>query len=107
MPRINLDRMSVRDLNGLAKNIAAAIATKKIQEEQALKAKIAHLAAESGYSVDELFGTKRRSLAGRKVAAKYRNPDDASQTWAGRGRQPLWFASAVKKYGKPDKLLIK
>jgi len=28
---------------------------------------------------------------GKKVAPKYRNPDDPSQTWAGRGAQPRWL----------------
>ena len=32
----------------------------------------------------------RRSTAGRKVAPKYRNPDNANQTWTGRGRTPAW-----------------
>ena len=26
----------------------------------------------------------------RKIAAKYRNPEDASQAWSGRGKMPLW-----------------
>ena len=30
------------------------------------------------------------------VAAKYRNPADASQTWAGRGKRPLWLNAALK-----------
>jgi DNA-binding protein H-NS len=36
---------------------------------------------------------KRRS----KVAPKYRNPADPSQTWSGRGRQPRWFNAALRK----------
>lgn len=40
---------------------------------------------------------KRTSkLAGIKVPPKYRNPDDRSQTWTGRGRMPLWAAELAE-----------
>lgn len=29
-----------------------------------------------------------------KVAPKYRNPNDPSQTWTGRGKPPLWIKDA-------------
>jgi DNA-binding protein H-NS len=28
---------------------------------------------------------------------KYRNPKNRSETWAGRGRMPLWLAAEIKK----------
>jgi hypothetical protein len=31
-----------------------------------------------------------------KVAPKYRNPDNPSETWAGRGLRPRWLATALK-----------
>jgi DNA-binding protein H-NS len=31
----------------------------------------------------------------RKVAPKYRNPDNAGETWTGRGRQPRWVRAAL------------
>jgi DNA-binding protein H-NS len=30
------------------------------------------------------------------VAPKYRNPDNPSETWAGRGLKPRWLAAATK-----------
>src|ERR1700722_5795836 len=41
------------------------------------------------------------------VAPKYRNPKDPSQTWAGRGLQPLWMRDAIKSGKKLDSFLIK
>ena len=40
----------------------------------------------------------RRGGAGArgKVAPKYSNPDNPSETWAGRGLQPRWLAAALK-----------
>ena len=34
-------------------------------------------------------------LDGAAVLPRYRNPDDPSQTWNGRGRQPKWVAEAL------------
>jgi DNA-binding protein H-NS len=30
------------------------------------------------------------------VPPKYRNPDNPSETWAGRGLKPRWLAAAIK-----------
>jgi len=46
-------------------------------------------------------------LKGRKVKPKYRNPDNRTDTWTGRGRMPLWMAALVKKGKKPGDFLIK
>jgi DNA-binding protein H-NS len=40
------------------------------------------------------------------VAPKYRNPNDPSQTWAGRGLQPLWLRDAIESGKKLDSFLI-
>jgi hypothetical protein len=50
------------------------------------------------------FATERRK--GRSVAPKYRNPKDPSQTWAGRGLQPLWVREAIKAGKKLESFLI-
>ncbi|MBV8412893.1 MAG: H-NS histone family protein [Alphaproteobacteria bacterium] len=42
-------------------------------------------------------GARRASkLKGKKLKAKYRNPSDKSQTWAGRGIRPRWLVAALK-----------
>lgn len=50
---------------------------------------------------------RRSTPTGRKVKPKYRNPDDSSQTWTGRGRMPLWMAGLLKKGAKQESFLIK
>jgi len=58
-------------------------------------------ARKSGFSVAELFGGRRGN--GGKVAPKYRNPKDSSQTWTGRGRRPTWIVEAGRNI---DRFLI-
>lgn len=54
------------------------------------------LVAEFGLTPDDVFGGARKqpgkgSLAGTKVAAKYRDPE-TGKTWTGRGVAPKWIA---------------
>ena len=59
------------------------------------------LAEKAGFTLGDLFGTRGRKGSG---VVKYRNPENASETWTGRGRKPNWFLAAVKKGAKPDSL---
>ena len=45
---------------------------------------IKELAADVGLSVSVKLKTVR------KIAAKYRNPENPEQTWTGRGKTPVW-----------------
>lgn len=98
MSRINIDKMSYRELLELQGAVAAAIVSRKEEEKGELKRKLAELADQSGFAMDELFGTRRgRKSSSASSAIKYRNPKDASQTWTGRGRKPNWLVDALKK----------
>ena len=55
----------------------------KDQVESALSSKVA-----------ETKRTLQSNLS--KLAPKYRNPDNPSETWAGRGLKPRWLAAALK-----------
>ena len=77
--------------------------------------KIVALIKKAGLSAQDVVkamkGTRGRKkatskLAGRKVAPKYRNPADKTQTWTGRGRMPAW-AAELSEEGKLEKALIK
>lgn len=97
----DLTEMSLEELKKLRKDVEKAIATyedrKKKEALVALEAK----ATEMGFSLSELTG------AGKKISApKFQNPDDPSQTWTGRGRQPVWFKEAIAAGKKEDDLRI-
>ncbi len=36
------------------------------------------------------------ALKGRKLPARYRNPKNRKETWAGRGHRPRWLVTALK-----------
>lgn len=78
------------------------------ENEQKVREKIAAMVRAEGLDLDEVMGrsSKGRGAKKAKVKAKYRNPADPSQQWSGRGRQPLWFAAAIKAGKKEKSLLI-
>ncbi len=110
MKDIQLEKMTVKELEALEIELQDAIAARKLAEKAEVKEKLAALAEKSGFSVDELFGKPRRNGASGtkgKVAPKYRNPQNPAETWTGRGRMPLWIKTLTDKGAKREKFLIK
>ena len=102
------ESMSRKELMALRANIDKAIAAVGDRDRRnALKAAEA-AARDHGFTLDELMGLMGGSKArGRRAAGaangngsgpanapRYRHPDDASQTWSGRGRRPRWIHDA-------------
>jgi len=74
-----------------------------------VREKVLALLKSEGFSFDEVFGTRKRAPKGQGkyvVKPKYRNPANAAQTWAGRGKQPRWFSEAISAGKKEKDLLI-
>jgi DNA-binding protein H-NS len=92
----SLSSMSVEALLKMRDDIGAALARKADD----LKKELAAL----GSAPLRGRGYKRKSLAGRKVAPKYRGPE--GETWAGRGAQPRWLTAAIKQGKRRDHFLI-
>ena len=67
------------------------------------------IASEYGVMLDEILkkGPSKAKGARAKAAPKYRNPKNAAQTWAGRGRKPAWLEAELKKGAKLESFLIK
>lgn len=102
MAKVNgLDKMSYAELAELRDRVDAAMIAAQAAEKQALRAELEAMAAKSGLTIAEILGSgKGGSRKGSKVAVKYRNPKDTSQTWTGRGRKPIWLVEALKKNGQ-------
>ncbi len=93
MKRSELESLSIDELWKLYEAIADKLA--------------ARLTAEKGRLDDRLEQLSRRFQAqmhrgkvGRrpypKVLPKFQNPDEPSQTWTGRGKQPKWLAAQLR-----------
>ena len=102
-----LQAMKLKDLVKLDSDIKEAIAEKKVTEAQETRQEMVDYAKRKGFSsLEEIFGKK---LYGSKkggykstMAPKYRNPEDPSKTWTGRGRKPNWLAAKIDKGASLD-----
>jgi len=105
---VNVDNLSYADLQKLKNQIEGTLVARQEQEKQVLKNKIRQLAKENGTTIEELFGLKGGKKGGAaKVAVKYRNPANSSETWTGRGRAPKWLQAKLDAGAKKEQFLIK
>lgn len=128
---VNINGLTNKELTDL---IIEANKRKKVlarrKPANQVKAAVAKFLKSTGWTFDELYArpgiakpaaatasatstdapkarksTKGRSLG--KVAPKYRNPANAKDTWAGRGKQPRWLVAETAKGRKLEEFLIK
>lgn len=91
---MDLSKLNLAELKGLQAQIGAEMKNREKSEIEKARNDINAIAHSLGLSLKDLLGAsesqgKVRKQAG-KVAVQYRNPQDASQEWTGRGRQPGW-----------------
>jgi DNA-binding protein H-NS len=87
-----LKSMSVGQLQDLKSQIEATISEKVRARRQELESELSKLDGYGGGRRGRATGGGRRG----SVAAKYRNPDNPAETWAGRGLKPRWLTAAMK-----------
>ena len=106
MRGLKLKSMSFDDLIALLDNVVRVISDKAVSTLRELEQKLAAIEG-LGFSRATRGATARGSkLKGRKVAPKYRNPNNRSETWAGRGVMPSWMRALVKQGRKPEEFAI-
>jgi DNA-binding protein H-NS len=100
---MNLKGMSIDKLCQLRDQVDAAISSKAAEERRTVQDRLGRLdrLAASGTRVKGAG----RGLRG-PVAAKYRNPENPAETWAGRGLKPRWLAAALKSGNKLEDFAI-
>ena len=123
---IDVNKLSARELQSLINQAEKRKTTLSKRKPLAtVRNKLTQLAKNEGYTIAELFGSAatssalaaksapgnaRKTAKGKstgKVAAKYRNPGNTAETWAGRGQQPRWLAAEVAKGRKVEDYLIR
>ena len=104
----NIDNMDLNELEALTKKTQQLIEQKKKEKIDQAYAQLVDIAQAVDMTLEQLIahGQKKKSKPTRKVAPRYRNPKDASQTWTGRGKQPRWVVDALAKGKKLDDLAI-
>jgi DNA-binding protein H-NS len=85
--------MSIDKLSTLKDQIDGILRTKVADQRETLKAELDRL---SRFSTSLLHPKGLRLGVRGPAAPKYRNPENPSETWAGRGLRPRWLMAAMR-----------
>jgi DNA-binding protein H-NS len=97
----SVESMSEADLRELIDNAEKALDRLIAKRARSTLKEARRLAAEVGFEVTfskvgKAADAKAKPQSPRgKVLPKYRNPENADETWSGRGRQPKWVQAAL------------
>ena len=90
-----LDELSLDDLWDLHGRVCLLLEQRLENEKRKLQARLDELGRKFGGTPADI--PQRRPYA--KVEPKFRNPEDASVTWSGRGKQPRWLTELRDRQG--------
>jgi DNA-binding protein H-NS len=102
---IDLQDKSPEELQRLISEAQLQLEAKQHSMRKEVIAQIKELAASIGVTV-ELQDGKRVSRRLSSVEPKYRNPEDHSKTWSGRGLAPKWMQALLAAGHRKDEFLI-
>jgi DNA-binding protein H-NS len=84
---------SKSELEDLADKVSKAIKYKENERRSRILAQIQEMAIEANIGVD-FYDLESRK---KELPIKYRNPDNPTQTWRGRGIMPRWLQDEIAK----------
>lgn len=98
--------MSVDDLWQLHEEIGRVLSARLTSEKRELEKRLAQLRRDFDVQQGEFAGHVSQRRKYPRVVPKYRNPNEPSETWSGRGKQPRWLTAALKTGHKIEDFVI-
>jgi DNA-binding protein H-NS len=106
----DLSNFSLADLRNLQEQIKHEMKNREVQELQKAREQILAIAQSVGVPLAELMATGRKGVKKKgsngPVAVRFQHPENASQQWTGRGRQPRWVKEWVEAGKSLDALRV-
>ena len=96
--------LSEKELQIVIDKAAKVLEEKQLEKRKEVITKIKALAVSIGVTVD--ISESKAAKTVKKVAPKYRNPENFSQTWTGRGVSPKWMQALIDAGHKKSEYLI-
>ena len=101
-----VEKMTLPELVQVRDEFNVLITGRQEDEKTRLLDSFTEMARQSGLTVAEVVAKLQPAPTDGKqgkvrnpAKPKYRNPDDESQTWTGRGRRPLWVSDYLSEKG--------
>lgn len=104
MSNVNIDNLSVEQLEALAKDAQAKIKQKQAQGLKDAYLQFKQIAKEHGSTIEEILKVGKKAQKESNVA--YRDPANPKNVWAGRGRKPVWLEEALAKGKKLEDFAV-
>lgn len=104
---LKLEGFTIPELEALRERAAELIRGKREDLKRELREKMEKLAAQEGLTLSEVIEAARPKKSRAKAKAKYANPDNTSEVWAGRGKQPAWVKEALASGRKLEDLELR
>jgi DNA-binding protein H-NS len=104
----SFESMTVDQLWLLYEELSQVLSVRLTSEKRELEKRLAQLARENKTRSSEVPVTpprERRQYP--RVLPKYRNPNEPSETWSGRGKTPRWLTAALKTGHTIDEFAIR
>lgn len=108
----DLSHLSVAELERVISQAKNLVETKQVDAIKDGYAQIVKIARDLNMTLEELIaagrekGTRSKKVSRKPVEARYRNPQNTSETWTGRGKAPRWLAAKLAKGAKKEDFLI-
>jgi DNA-binding protein H-NS len=103
MKRSDLEILSIEELEVLHQKMTVTLRAKISAEKKVLEDRLSQL--NGRFRVEQTTETpERRSYP--TVFPKFRNPEQPSETWTGRGKKPRWLAAQLKSGKQIDDFRI-
>jgi DNA-binding protein H-NS len=113
--KFNLDAMSVGEIWQLHQTVIEVLAARLTAEKHELEKRLAQLGREKHQPLarpgedsfsHRIAGSVQETRKHAKVPPKYRNPNEPSETWSGRGKRPRWLTEALLAGQKIEDFVI-
>ena len=103
MADINLSGLNIDQLTELVSKAQTEVASREGKRRKDLRSELERRIVAAGYKLGDIFpelasGTTSGSQR-QKRPAKYRNPQNPEETWAGIGRTPKWVQAILSERG--------
>lgn len=102
----DINALSLKELKDLKAQVDKAILTFEDRRKREALSELEEKARAMGFSLSELTGMAPARKRSGPAAPKYANPENAADTWSGRGRKPRWFVEALNAGKTEDDLAI-
>jgi DNA-binding protein H-NS len=104
---IDLSQHTLADLRKLQEQIKEEMKSREAQEIQKAREQILAIAQGVGRSVQDLLASSGKTAKKTgTVAVRFQHPENQSQKWTGRGRQPKWVKEWIEGGQPIEKLRV-